>query len=612
MEHYGTTSLFAATSRCPELRALFSEEWFFSRVSPSLLSSSLFLESSDKHVWQGVSGGIFCVWFHEQAATQLKDEDFNDDHWFHVPKKIKKQVISNSKLVLESVKDPVSNLSMEDLHEFTIHKVHFAHPSDEAVPSVVSCVKTFEKKDTGFSPDRTLNKAAGTQGPEESFKQPASGTPGPDKKVKQPASGTPGPDKQPASGSQEPDKTTKQPASGTPEPDNQPASGTQEPDKQPTDESSELDKEVKAGWCTDRPFSGPPRACSFSFPSSHGGGRVDFLELFSPPRVSVEAKKRGLVVSEPEAFDLETGWDFFNAHDRAFFWKVVREQEPLVIGMSPKCTAFSTMMESNWSRMNGECAQEIQEEGKSMLQFCIQVAIYQLERGRYFYLEHPGFASSWATHSMRWLLSFTSVFLILFDQCMAGLSVSPDTVSRKTTGLATNHLGVAAIVSQFQCDGNHQHLQLQSGLPRKAQQYPVRLVAALVKGLMWKNLKESFVEGVAEEDEADLEEMLDREVDPPPVVSQVSETLTEQQKQKVHKVHSNMGHLAPNKMMVMFKAAGALPAVLKYIKEEFKCSQCMKQQKPIEARRAAFPRTFAFNRFLGVDCFYIPFQNKTV
>ena len=35
----------------------------------------------------------------------------------------------------------------------------------------------------------------------------------------------------------------------------------------------------------------------------------------------------------------------------------------------------------------------------------------------------------------------------------------------------------------LQCDGQHEHLHLQGGLPKKAQEYPPGLVSALLRGI---------------------------------------------------------------------------------------------------------------------------------
>ena len=46
--------------------------------------------------------------------------------------------------------------------------------------------------------------------------------------------------------------------------------------------------------------------------------KVDIMEVYSPPRVTVEAKKFGLRAGE--AMDLVTGYDFNQAEDRKKVW----------------------------------------------------------------------------------------------------------------------------------------------------------------------------------------------------------------------------------------------------------------------------------------------------
>lgn len=261
----------------------------------------------------------------------------------------------------------------------------------------------------------------------------------------------------------------------------------------------------------------------------------------------------------------------------------------------------------------------MREEGLAMWNFCILVAIHQIENGKFFLLEQPAGASSWQTHLFRLLFEHPSVFFFWFDQCMAGLSVVEGTVSQKTTGIATNHAGVAFELSQLQCDHSHEHLQLQNGLTHKARIYPDNLLKKIIKGLARNFPFESFVASVEEiedlEEGDDLEDMIDQEVerDGEPIPSQQGQLLrlSEEQKKKINLIHVNMGHISNAQMLSLLKAAGAKPEVLQFVKHKFSCEQCQKQQKPISRKRATLPRTFAFNRVIGVDFFYIPFQGKT-
>ena len=67
---------------------------------------------------------------------------------------------------------------------------------------------------------------------------------------------------------------------------------------------------------------------------------VDVAEIYSPPRVTAEAKYYGLRVGE--AVDI-TGWDFRDAKQRNRAWKYLEEMKPALLIGSPMCTMFSTL-----------------------------------------------------------------------------------------------------------------------------------------------------------------------------------------------------------------------------------------------------------------------------
>ena len=66
-----------------------------------------------------------------------------------------------------------------------------------------------------------------------------------------------------------------------------------------------------------------------------------------------------------------------------------------------------------------------------------------LEKGKFFVIEQPDPASSWNTHAASWLASQTQTVLVSFDQCMTGLQVSQEGLSKKRTAFLTNHMGIA-------------------------------------------------------------------------------------------------------------------------------------------------------------------------
>jgi hypothetical protein len=57
------------------------------------------------------------------------------------------------------------------------------------------------------------------------------------------------------------------------------------------------------------------------------------------------------------------------------------------------------------------------------------------------------------------------------------------------------------------------------------------------------------------------------------------------------------------------RAAGAHDYILKYINEEHSCSQCNIPTRQANRRRAHCPRSFAFNKLISVDVFYIKFRD---
>ncbi len=350
----------------------------------------------------------------------------------------------------------------------------------------------------------------------------------------------------------------------------------------------------------------------------HNHGSYKVCELFSPPRVTPVATSKGFTATSPPAFDKTTGWDFFNAKDRACFWRMLHEQQPDLVIMSPVCRAFSIMMCSNYPRMDPAEAQRIQAEGMAMLHFCVQVAEFQLAHNRHYLIEHPGGASSWQTHSIKWLLEQIGTVRFLFDQCAVGLSVDVSgQLSQKVTGIITNHMGIASVLSQHQCSRDHQHVRLENGRPRLAQVYPDKMISELVRG-MSKQLNvfqklDSFpaIDGDGEEAADDAEEAGDDGVQAAhPPISEVP--ITQIEKDKVKMIHCNMGHISRSQMINLLKAAGGKPQVLRYVRDEFSCPQCLRQQRPISRRKAAFPRVFSFNRIVGVDFFYISWDGKTL
>ena len=371
------------------------------------------------------------------------------------------------------------------------------------------------------------------------------------------------------------------------------------------------------------PSSSELRALGFTDvrPCSHGdvmeksATPQKVMELFSPPRVSIKAVAQGLTLTEPSNFDLTEGWDALNYQHRQDMWKVLREQKPDVVIMSPECRMFSQLMSINLSRIPVEKLTRDQMRALIMWNLCLQVADFQLQNRRHFFLEQPAGASSWQTHAARWLLGQKGVRFFSFDQCELGLQVSAEGLSRKTTSVATSHAGIAFLLSQYQCTHGHQHVHLENGLPRRAQVYPEDMVQTVIDGILAGPVEFSGVAAddhdLMDEEAEDQEEAEPQPRTPGTLQRDSSVLLTEEQKKKILRMHLNMGHLSKEQMLSMLKAAGAREGVLKFVKEKFECTYCMRQRKPVERRHATIPRTFSFNRIIGLDFFYLSFGGRT-
>ena len=356
--------------------------------------------------------------------------------------------------------------------------------------------------------------------------------------------------------------------------------------------------------------------------------QIDFAELFSPPRVSPEARALGLRVSN-QVFDLEAGWDVRKVDHRKDFRSFQKESRPRFLTLSPECKAYSQLMNINWERMDPQKRAEIEREGALMWNFSLESAENQVDVGDYFALEHPAGAKSWKLKRTQALLRRPEVAVIEFDQCALGLTVVPSgELSRKRTKIATNHAGLAMQLASLQCSGDHTHVPLENNLAGKARIYPLALCQLLaqsakeaVLGLTIPSFPTSQSWNLATdwpEDEEDepatqaapcIEEVTDADIlekdQPQPKV-------TESQKRMVLKVHVNTGHPPQEQFLRMMRAGGAHTHVLKYIKEEFQCEQCAIKNRPDNRRRAHCPRSFAFNRVVSIDVLYIKFQQKSI
>ena len=208
---------------------------------------------------------------------------------------------------------------------------------------------------------------------------------------------------------------------------------------------------------------------------------VDVMEVYSPPRVTVEAKKFGLKAGE--ALDLVTGYDFGKVADRERVWEIINRDKPALVVGSPECRMFSALQNlSSWDRNKAKKL----DIARKHLAFVCEIYEHQVKNSRWFLHEHPSTATSWRERCVLGVMKMENVSTTITDQCMFGLKTrGPDrrpTAAMKKTRFMSNAEEILLAISK-KCDGKHTHQQLVDGRAGPAAIYPPALCKAICKGL---------------------------------------------------------------------------------------------------------------------------------
>ena len=164
------------------------------------------------------------------------------------------------------------------------------------------------------------------------------------------------------------------------------------------------------------------RGCNGAAPGGVDSARkVDVCEIYSPPRITLQARKYGL--RPGEAMDLMTGYDFDKEEDRIRAWNIIEKDKPMLLVGSPECRMFSTLQ--NLNRWTNKKLKEY-ESAKRHLEFTCKLYDHQISQGRWFLHEHPVGASSWKERCVRGIMKKDKVITIITDQCMFGLKTKAE------------------------------------------------------------------------------------------------------------------------------------------------------------------------------------------
>ena len=141
----------------------------------------------------------------------------------------------------------------------------------------------------------------------------------------------------------------------------------------------------------------------------------------------------GLKTGEVSSLDLATGWDVRRASDKSLAWRLLEEQKPLMVILSPVCRGISVAFSRNWGRLPIEQIAEAEDESLTTVFFALEVALHQIRNGRLFVLEQPDTARSWQLEALKVVAKQPGVERVRFDQCSYGLRIGNGELSRKAT-----------------------------------------------------------------------------------------------------------------------------------------------------------------------------------
>ena len=360
---------------------------------------------------------------------------------------------------------------------------------------------------------------------------------------------------------------------------------------------------------------------------------VDVSELYSPPRLTKEAKKMHL--ESGSAFDLQCGFDLRKKSDEARMKRALQEEKPELLCACPPCTPFTLLQELNYGKMEFAKVFSLIAEGLHHVRLAAGQCKRQWKQGRYFLFEHPLTSRAWDEPELRELMTLEGVYVCKTDLCQYGMHVGGGP-NKKPTMWITNSKEIAKQL-QRRCNGAHTHVPLMGGKAHQAEVYPPQLCRAILRGLRRELCQAKAVKAPLQEVlvEDDVEEMLEREIEQaggqvpvrnvvpeegdldetaeadevaaqPRPLEQPQGAVTEEDKQKIRRMHVNLGHPSKESFLRFLNAGRVRGEVVRWVRQEFTCSTCDSQALPKAPRPAVVPKCYTPGIAMSMDIFYIP------
>ncbi len=348
---------------------------------------------------------------------------------------------------------------------------------------------------------------------------------------------------------------------------------------------------------------------------NHSRSRVQFAELFSPPRFTTEIEHRG---GRGKAYDLKLGDDLTDPKVQRRVDQELDSLNPEVLTLCPPCTYWG-----GWDHLNRIDRSPLENARlnrvkREQVKYCQEQIRKQRARGGDFLFEHPLGSDVWDEPGM---ISLKRDYGFgRADLCAYGLKC-PDTGKpiKKATGIITSQKDVRDNLRR--CPGCAEHRSV-SGKLSSGQlvsdfvaKYPSAFVKQIVDGFQQHlkdpdntrtqiNLAECQVECLASEAHED------NSPDRPAAVVIPDDNSHDQPEvgnvtRALRRLHSNLGHPSNKDLVRILRNSGASEEAIRQARE-LECSVCHNHKAPSSALPANVSRATRFNEKIGLDVKYLP------
>ena len=354
-------------------------------------------------------------------------------------------------------------------------------------------------------------------------------------------------------------------------------------------------------------------------PKPHDG--VFVSEVFTTvQRVIKQASAKGHSVGS--ALSLETGWDFRRLADRKAGRLVVEKEKPYLLVLAFPCGPWSALMRLNPAHdLDARRA-----EGIKLIKYAIELAELQLAQGRHFLLENPLTAESWSLPQLKKLLQRLECHQAVFDQCRFQLRGPSGLLHKKPTKIATSSEAIARRLDGRRCLRDHEHEHVLGGgkITSAAGLYTKELANEIILGLeeeFEQSQRRAPHETMAVE-EGDVEDDLDREIDPPMEMRDLESSddevkiappnmkISASVKDAVRKLHNNTGHRSNKRLARALAIAGA-PSTAVIAAKTLQCAVCQERRAPKARRPATLPTPKDCGDQVHIDIFEVEDLTET-